>query len=43
VISLQFLAGRDERWLGVGGMAKWRVRLMRGIYRGSRVQLFIVV
>ena len=31
-ISWQFLAGRGERWLGVGGMAKWRVRLMRGIY-----------
>jgi len=22
VISWRFLAGRDERWLGVGGMAK---------------------
>ena len=43
----QFLASRererDHRWLGVGEMTNWRVRLMRGIYRKLGVGIFIVL
>ena len=41
----QFLASRererDHRCLGVGEMTKWRVRLMRGIYRRFGVGIFL--
>ena len=43
----QFLASRererDNRWLGVGEMTNWRLRLMRGIYRKLGVGIFIVL